>query len=232
MNIAQLPMKDDRKTGYQFLSFMTKYINGKKVTGYHPGLDLNSGSYAEADRGLPVKPFSNGIVIFQKNLGSGWGNLIVVWHEHLKLWSRYAHFDTVSVKKGDLVTMDTTLGKCGSSGTQSPHCHFEIITKQLTKWDQYVWGWTKEKVMEYFASPYEYIKKINEEYEKNMLLPNWARDSWKRASDEGIAPENPHQEIDINLFQEMLKQRGIINSVGYMPAYRAFVVIDKMQGLL
>lgn len=231
MKIAQIPMADDRKTGYGFLSRITKMINGRFAVGYHPGEDLNSGTWGGSDRGLPVTSFSNGVVIFKTKSG-GWGNLLVIWHDHLKVWSRYAHFDTINVKVGDRVTLQTVIGTCGSTGTTSPHSHFEIVQKKLNKWTDYVWGWPKKKVMEYFLAPYEFIHNINEKYKKDLLLPDWAVESWERATEKGIAPDNPHQEIDMTMFQEMLKSRGIITEIGTMPVYRALVVIDKMKDLI
>lgn len=162
MVIAQIPMQDDRKTGYKFLD----KVSGKNTL--HPGEDLNSGSSGEADNGLSVKPMAAGRVVYVGNGGAGWGNIVVIEHPSLYwisptkyLATRYAHFKQVNVKVGDEVTLDTVIGLCGKSGTGSSHCHWEVLKKKLNKWTQYPNGWTREEVLSVWVSPYDFVKVIN-----------------------------------------------------------------------
>ena len=94
-NIAQVPMKHERNSGYSFLD----KIKGKN--GFHPGEDLNSGRHAFSDMNMEVKPASSGRVVFASFAGQGWGNLVVIYHPELSelfghpVWSRMAHFKSI-----------------------------------------------------------------------------------------------------------------------------------------
>lgn len=177
--IAQVPCQDERKTGYQWLQPLID------EPGFHPGEDLNSGKDGFADLGLPVKPMAKGKVIY-KVYTTGWGNLLVIEHEHPtlgKFWTRYAHFQKIYVKVNDTVDIDDTIGLLGKSGTRSPHLHWEVIIKELPYWTSYVYGWSEEKVKEYFASPYEFIKKINGENKPS----SWAKEPIEKAIKSKVA---------------------------------------------
>lgn len=153
-----LPM-EYTKFGYVFLSPITS--NGKR--GYHPAVDYNYG-YGSEDLGKPIRAFSSGKVVYAKNAGSGWGNLIVI--EHLELskllghpcFSRYAHNDKMLVKVGDFVANGQQIATCGKTGTTSPHSHFEIWKKKLPSFTSYVYGWSQAKVREYFYDPVAFFK--------------------------------------------------------------------------
>lgn len=177
---VRIPMKDERKTGYQFLS---PIIDEKteKVIGFHPGIDLNSGKTGEADNGLPVYAMAAGEVIYSRNTGSGWGNLVVIKHPGILIngkvvYSRYAHFRKINVKKGDFVTTSSVIGECGKTGTKSSHCHWEAIIQPLPSWTTYVYGWEKAKLLNYFFDPYNLIKMANDQQKDYFLeAQEWAK---------------------------------------------------------
>ena len=175
--IAQVPMLDDRKTGYQFLSKVN-------ASTYHPGEDLNAGETGYADLGLNVHAMADGEVVYSRNAGSGWGNLVVIWHEELGVWSRYAHFQSVSVVAGQRVSKGKVIGRCGKSGTGSPHCHWEVLKKKLDRWTRYPNGWSKEKVLEYWVSPYEFVREANS---KASVVPEYAVEAVKKAQEKLIS---------------------------------------------
>lgn len=156
------PMQHDR-TGFNFLSPITenKTVNGKTVKiikGYHPGIDINAGPKPESDLNMPVVAFSSGKIIYARNAGGGWGNLLVIEHQKITwdgkpTFTRMAHFARTLVKIGDFVEAGQLIGYCGKTGTTSPHLHLEFIIKKLPTWTSYIYGWSEDKVRNYFLNP-------------------------------------------------------------------------------
>jgi len=95
--------------GYGWLSPI-RWKDGKP-NSFHPGVDLNyTIKSGFDDLGKPVIACANGEVVYARNTGWGWGNLVVIWHPQLNVWSRYAHFKTVNVKVGDKIAMGDLVG--------------------------------------------------------------------------------------------------------------------------
>jgi hypothetical protein len=100
---------------------------GATYNGHDPdrALDLNLRSGGDSDLGQPVKASANGRVIRAENVGTGYGNLVVI--EHNGTWSTaYAHLNQINVQRGQTVTDATTIGTVGKSGGQTyTHLHYE-----------------------------------------------------------------------------------------------------------
>ena len=90
----------------------------------HEGIDI------KARRGADVKAAGDGKVVAATNRYQGkrsWGNVIVIDHGH-GLVTRYAHLDSLNVRKGDRVKAGDVIGGVGSTGKSTgPHLHFEVI---------------------------------------------------------------------------------------------------------
>jgi murein DD-endopeptidase MepM/ murein hydrolase activator NlpD len=87
---------------------------------FHPGVDLGD------DIGTPVKPIMPGIVAYAGWDHSGYGNLVVLTHKN-GFDSYYAHLSKIEVATGEIVDMNTEIGKIGVTGhTSGPHLHLEI----------------------------------------------------------------------------------------------------------
>jgi len=96
------------------------------ICGATTGYDLNFGSGA-ADLGKPVFAVADGVVV--DSFLAGWGNLIRVEHrlaDGLEFWSLYGHLDERYVRVGETVSRGQTIATVGSTGTVSPHLHFEL----------------------------------------------------------------------------------------------------------
>lgn len=97
-------------------------VSGKVTTGFsdeHKGVDIG------AEKGTPVYSAKEGYVAEASENGD-YGNCVQVIHPD-GLLTLYAHLDSISVKKGDNVTIKTRLGTVGSTGDSTgPHLHFEI----------------------------------------------------------------------------------------------------------
>lgn len=86
---------------------------------HHQGIDIPS------PHGRPVKPFSNGVVVFSA-WGGGFGNLVQIKHDDGYL-TKYAHLSSINVRVGQKVGKNTTIGTVGATGyATGAHLHFEI----------------------------------------------------------------------------------------------------------
>lgn len=83
------------------------------------GIDL------KASRGAPVHAAASGKVVYVGNALRGYGNLVIIKHQHGFL-SAYAHNDRVLVKKAQIVQQGQHVADVGSSGTDEVKLHFEI----------------------------------------------------------------------------------------------------------
>jgi len=185
--IAIIPFVDTRRTGYQFGQKIQ--LQHAPANTHHCGLDANQGNSGGADEGLPVIALADGEVVYAKASGAGWGNLVVIEHPELsKLWptgyiaSRCAHFKSIKVKVGDKVKMGDVIGFCGKTGTQSPHCHEEVIQKKLPSHTHYPNGKGLQYVREYWVDPEWFVKEINKIYVEKSKDPEWfkvTREYWK-----------------------------------------------------
>lgn len=201
-------MLDDRKTGYRWLAPL---LDGGRVVGYHPGEDLNSGRTAYADLGLPIWAMAVGKVIFARNLGGGWGNMMVIHHPELGVWSRYAHLLDFRVRVGDLVKVGEVIGRCGKSGTAAPHLHWEVLKKALPDWSGYVRGWSQDRIREFFVAPYAFVKSMQESVPR---VSDFAQDAVAWGEMLGIAKDwsNPQQPIATADARTMLYRSGLLNT--------------------
>lgn len=89
----------------------------------HTGIDISDGKPAGI---TPIHPVMAGRVIQVIHERIKLGNEVVISHGH-GLTSVYGHMHVTSVKVGQWVTQDTTLGYEGSTGVSTgPHVHLEI----------------------------------------------------------------------------------------------------------
>lgn len=94
------------------------------VMQFHYGIDMAS------IKGTPVYAAGAGRVI-RAGYESGYGNTILIKHSPL-YQTRYAHLDTIAVKKGQIIKQGARIGTVGDtgftrkSGTNASHLHFEV----------------------------------------------------------------------------------------------------------
>ena len=101
-----------------FYGYRSDPISGKRV--FHDGIDF------AGPRNSDVIAVASGVVTYAANK-SGYGKLVEISHgnDHL---TRYAHNNSIVVKKGDTVKKGQLIAKMGSSGRSTgPHVHFEVI---------------------------------------------------------------------------------------------------------
>lgn len=108
--------------------------------GVHTGVDLNLPNYG--DSGKPIRAMADGVVVFSGQGGAiGWSSareIVIVSHQALGIWSRYAHLrDTYGLAPiGATVRAGQHIGNIGDYGTPGPpddHLHFDVTYLNLTK---------------------------------------------------------------------------------------------------
>ncbi|MBO4404228.1 MAG: peptidoglycan DD-metalloendopeptidase family protein [Treponema sp.] len=86
----------------------------------HKGLDFSTWR-----SGDPVVATANGQVV-TVGYNDDFGNYVIIKHKH-GIYTRYAHFATTRVHKGDTVTQGQVIGTIGSTGVATgPHLHYEV----------------------------------------------------------------------------------------------------------
>lgn len=119
--------------GYKY-----KDVLGYDPSGKHTGVDYNWGS-GHADANKPCRAIYNGVVVYAKSTGGGFGNTIIIRHTLPEAWrkesgakkymySRYLHLNKISVKVGTAVVSNQLIGLVGNTGTTWSHLHLDIWT--------------------------------------------------------------------------------------------------------
>ena len=230
--IVQLPMLDDRKSGYGFLSPVSSH---GKWRAWHCGNDLNFGKTAWADFDAEVKPMADGKVVYSRNAGPGWGNLVVIYHHELTklfgdpIYSRYAHFNKVLVSAEQEVTKSSVIGFCGKTGTSSPHVHWEVLKRKLDHWTLYPNGWSEEKVLKYWFNPYKFMEEANQ---KANEVSEFAEESVEKAIGKMIATQwtNPKQIVGDAVVEQVFINLGVLKQrEGNLTKERLIVALDRLH---
>lgn len=86
----------------------------------HAGIDFNG------DTGDPIYAATDGRVQYAQFNYGGYGNLIMIMRSD-GTQTRYAHLDSLKVRKGDRVRAGELIGTMGSTGhSTGSHLHFEV----------------------------------------------------------------------------------------------------------
>lgn len=92
-----------------------------KVTKFHGGIDFSGPT------GLGIYATGDGVVVKVEKIKNGYGNNIIIDHGY-GYKTRYAHLQTIKVKKGEKVKRGQEIGTLGSTGkSTAPHLHYEVI---------------------------------------------------------------------------------------------------------
>ncbi|MBI4099836.1 M23 family metallopeptidase [Candidatus Microgenomates bacterium] len=110
----------DASTEYRVQAPITYSYESRGVSWFHAGADL------VAPTGTPVYPIMIGTVEEVNHYAYGFGNHVILKHAD-GYESIYGHLSKTEVEAGQKVTLDTELGKSGSTGfSTGPHLHLEI----------------------------------------------------------------------------------------------------------
>ena len=110
--------------------------------GYHLGEDWNGEGGGDTDFGDPVYAVSNGKVVYARDAGAGWGNVIIINHtvpDGSTVQSMYAHlrYGSLLVSEGNIVLRGTKIGEIGKGYNDNEywaHLHFEMRFPTCPSW--------------------------------------------------------------------------------------------------
>lgn len=118
-HIDNLPLKHPIVGSKMSSKFGTRRDPFLRRYAFHSGIDF------KARTGTTVKPTAHGRVV-KAGWQGGYGKMVEVDHGNGRT-TRYAHLSRILVKRGQVVSVDTTIGKVGSTGRSTgPHLHYEI----------------------------------------------------------------------------------------------------------
>lgn len=104
------------------------YLSSPYGMRYHPisgAYTMHNGVDFAAYLGTATYAAKSGVVTTAR-YGAGWGNYVVINHGD-GFSTLYAHFDTIKVSEGDIVSQGQIIGTVGSTGNSTgPHLHFTM----------------------------------------------------------------------------------------------------------
>jgi hypothetical protein len=108
--------------------------NAQRFTdNHHLGDDLNGIGGENSDLNDPIYAVADGRVLFAREGGPGWGNVIILLHAYLDngerryVQSYYGHVDTMLVHPGEDVRRGQQIATVGTAnGRYLAHLHFEM----------------------------------------------------------------------------------------------------------
>jgi len=116
--VTQVPTILTTKMSTQYPTYPIIISRGFQF--YHLGIDF------DAITGDPIYPIKTGKVEQVSHSGLGYGNFVIIDHGN-ELTSLYAHLSKINLEKDQEVTMDTVIGKVGTTGLSTgDHLHLEV----------------------------------------------------------------------------------------------------------
>ncbi len=174
-----LPMnKYSVQDGTEFLSDAYERITGS----LHSGADFNALTSGDSDLGHPIHAIADGVIEFAGR-ARAWGNIIVIKHVGLGVWSMYAHNKDNLVTRGQKVHAGQVIGTIGKGeptqklpkGRFLAHLHFEIRLKGTNEIPANFWAsaaFSRAKALEFIQANYVDPEKFLEKIKALKTLPD------------------------------------------------------------
>ena len=126
----------------------------------HLGEDWNGNSGGNTDCDEDVYVAANGTIVYAKDAGIGWGNVIIVTHNlpnGKKVQTLYGHLDKILKSKG-IVKKREKIGTVGNAnGKYLCHLHFELRKETCLLWNKVFIGYSP--LREGWLDPSDFIDK-------------------------------------------------------------------------
>lgn len=114
----------------------------------HLGEDWNKNSGGDTDCGEPVYAAANGTIVYAKNSGASWGNVVIIEHvlgDGVKVQTLYGHLQKITNTSGE-VKMREQIGTVGNAnGKYSCHLHFELRQENCPVWNKPGVGYSADR---------------------------------------------------------------------------------------
>ena len=127
----------------------------------HLGEDWNKTTGGDTDCGEPVFASASGAVVFARDAGPGWGNVILIEHtaqDGTKVRSLYGHLEKI-VKRSGTVDRREQIGTVGNAnGRYKCHLHFELRWNECPVWDEVGSGYSD--LWHGWIDPSEFIERL------------------------------------------------------------------------
>jgi murein DD-endopeptidase MepM/ murein hydrolase activator NlpD len=133
-----------------------KAYNSAGAMAYHTGCDLNRPNYADA--GAPVYAAAEGKIVFNGQVPSWQGDVLVIEHTLEAgglLWTRYAHIKALlpyryQVQRGDQIGV---IADYNADGPKGDHLHFDVTWLDLGTRPGDWPGQNKERLVKDYVDP-------------------------------------------------------------------------------
>jgi len=114
----------------------------------HLGEDWNKNSGGDTDCGEPVFAAATGTIVYAKNAGTTWGNVLIIEHDlpnGERVQTLYGHLQKI-LKASGKVKIREQIGEVGSAdGKYGCHLHFELRLENCPKWNQTGTGYSAKR---------------------------------------------------------------------------------------
>ncbi len=116
------------KSFQKITTYFDPQRNNGDVSGCHNGIDIEADFAASIYAAYPGQCIS-------ADWKDAYGNMIILYHPDLKVYTFYAHCSSMSVVAGAEVSGGDVIGQVGSTGQSSGnHLHFGICDSLLSGW--------------------------------------------------------------------------------------------------
>src|SRR5690625_4217445 len=199
-------------------------ISGRN--SFHTGIDLVK---LKGGRNAPIEAFTSGTVLFAgwgaTGTGfGGYGNVVLIKDKNNR-GQVYAHLDSVSVRKGQVIKKGQAIGRQGNTGNSTgPHLHYEVRKKAESK---VPFGWISDRANN-CLNPTSYLKEFDHSINVSVKVDAQVVDiqKWVGSTPDGIPGPDTWKQLTKKLQTELNKQfnAGLVVDGIWGPKTQAAVV--------
>lgn len=161
MVVHPLPQPHRARIDARFLD--PRYPEWRRQMGMppdeHTGIDINLvGTSGNNDLGYPVVAVADGVVVVARWYRV-WGNIVLIHHPDIGVWTQYAHLHRMCVESGDYVKAGGVVGSIGKGDPaykMLAHLHFEVRRRNLPA--NYWPGRDRTFIFENYIDPEQWLR--------------------------------------------------------------------------
>ena len=126
----------------------------------HLGEDWNRTTGGDSDCGEPVYSAGDGTIVFARDGGPGWGNVVMIEHsasDGTRIRTLYAHLQSIAKITGEVQRREQVGTIGNANGRYKCHLHFEMRWNESSHWDDVGPGYSDS--LHGWIDPSEFIEK-------------------------------------------------------------------------